>query len=564
MSARADGYSELVELGFRSGLETHQQLATPNKLFCRCPASIRNDPPDSELLRHMRPTLSEFGEYDGTALMEFKTRKQVHYLLYNSSVCTYEMDDTPPFKADPEAVESALEIAMMFGMSLVDEIHITRKQYLDGSIPTGFQRTAIVGVNGSVPFLGRTLGFFQLSLEEDACREVDDVGHHVFYRTDRLSIPLVESVTRPEFYTPAEAALGAALVGDVMRSTRRVRRGIGSVRQDVNVSIRGGTRIEIKGVPRIGMIEALCATEAYRQKGLLDLRAALPGSGADKGFYNASPIFLDPAAISVSGLGTLNAGESAAVQVLPGFAPFIHWPLQPGMDFLDEIDGRIRVIACLERRPCVSEAPEALRAALGVTDPGDAVLLFAGPQEDLVTASQETVIRVREAFDGVPSETRQALAGGRTTFERILPGPDRMYPDTDLPPEPVSDELRARIVARLKPRPWERRESYAALGVPDQLAGRLINWESADLFDTVRPRVGWPASALAWLLTDRRRGSRRAGADWSGIGEQGIAEALEECFVKGVSLKGSARVLDAMSRAAGLTAAEAMEAEASS
>lgn len=563
MSARADGYSELVELGFRSGLETHQQLATPNKLFCRCPASIRNDPPDSELLRHMRPTLSEFGEYDGTALMEFKTRKQVHYLLYNSSVCTYEMDDTPPFKADPEAVESALEIAMMFGMSLVDEIHITRKQYLDGSIPTGFQRTAIVGVNGSVPFLGRTLGFFQLSLEEDACREVDDVGHHVFYRTDRLSIPLVESVTRPEFYTPAEAALGAALVGDVMRSTRRVRRGIGSVRQDVNVSIRGGTRIEIKGVPRIGMIEALCATEAYRQKGLLDLRAALPGSGADKGFYNASPIFLDPAAISVSGLGTLNAGESAAVQVLPGFAPFIHWPLQPGMDFLDEIDGRIRVIACLERRPCVSEAPEALRAALGVTDPGDAVLLFAGPQEDLVTASQETVIRVREAFDGVPSETRQALAGGRTTFERILPGPDRMYPDTDLPPEPVSDELRARIVARLKPRPWERRESYAALGVPDQLAGRLINWESADLFDTVRPRVGWPASALAWLLTDRRRGSRRAGADWSGIGEQGIAEALEECFVKGVSLKGSARVLDAMSRAAGLTAAEAMEAEAS-
>ncbi len=547
-----DMYAELRELGFRCGLETHQQLATSNKLFCRCPARIRNDSPDAELLRHMRPTLSEFGEYDGTALMEFKTKKQVHYLLYNDSVCTYEMDDTPPFKADPEAVDIALEIAMMFNMSLVDEIHITRKQYLDGSIPTGFQRTAIMGVNGRIPFLGRTLGFFQLSMEEDACREVDDRGHHVWFRTDRLSIPLVESVTMPELLTPAEAAAGAALVGEVMRSTGRVRRGIGSVRQDVNVSIRGGTRVEIKGVPRIGLIEDLCRVEGYRQKGLLDLRAALLAEGLEPGSFDASPLFLAPAGP--------DPGVENAVQVLPGFERFLDWPLQPGMTFLDEIDGRVRVIACLEGSPCVRRASEEARAAAGVVGAGDAVLVFEGPHEDLLTAARETVARVREAFEGVPSETRQALPGGRTTFERILPGPDRMYPDTDLPPEPVPEETVEAIRGRLRPRPWERREAWSALGVPEQLCARLINWGSADLFDRTRASARWHAPALASLLTDRRRGSRRAGADWSRLGDEGIASALVSCFEHGLSTRGAARVLDAMSMAPGLSAGEAIAA----
>lgn len=554
-------YGELRELGFRCGLETHQQLATPRKLFCRCPARIRNDPPDSELLRHMRPTLSEFGEYDGTALMEFKTRKQVHYLLYNDSVCTYEMDDTPPFKADPEAVETAIAIAMMFNMSLVDEIHITRKQYLDGSIPTGFQRTAIIGVNGSIPFLGRTLDFFQLSLEEDACREVDDEGHHIWFRTDRLSIPLVESVTAPVLFTPAEAAAGARAVAEVMRSTRRIRRGIGSVRQDVNVSIRGGTRIEIKGVPRIGLIEDLCRTEGYRQKALLDLRSALASSGLDPDSFGAVPLELreDQARRCAEPWGGPRDEEIVAVQILPGFRKYLGWPTQPDRTFLDEIEGRVRVIACLVHKPTVLEAPEWLRSELGI--PGsDAALVFSAVPEDSATASQEIVARVREAFIGVPSETRQAQPGGRTTFERILPGPDRMYPDTDLPPEAVDAALVDRIRASLPPRPWERREAYAALGVPEELVTRLINWDSADLFDRVRPSVSYSAASLAWLLTDRARGSRRAGRDWRTLGEASMAAILAECSSRGLTVRGAARVLDAMSGPGGADLDEAVAA----
>jgi glutamyl-tRNA(Gln) amidotransferase subunit E len=553
----ADRYAELRELGFRCGLETHQQLNTANKLFCRCPAVIRNDAPDAELLRHMRPTLSEFGEYDGTALMEFKTKKQVHYLLYNDSVCTYEMDDTPPFKADRQAVESSLAIAMMFNMSLVDEIHITRKQYLDGSIPTGFQRTAIIGVNGKVPFRGRELNFFQLSLEEDACREVTDVGHDIVFRTDRLSIPLVESVTAPELYSPAEAAAGAALVGDVMRSTRRVRRGIGSVRQDVNVSIRGGTRVEIKGVPRIGLIEDLCRVEGYRQKALLHLRDALAASGLEAEDFNAVPILLeaDAGTLAEAMYGSPEPGERWVAQVLPRFGGYISWPTQPGSTFLDEIDGRVRVIACLRHRPAVLLASGEMSARLGL-GPDDTALLFSSSLDDTPTAAQEIVLRIRDAFSGVPSETRQAQPHGNTTFERILPGPDRMYPDTDLPPEPLSDELVSRIAATLPPKPWERRERYSSLGIPDQLSTRLINWDAAPLFDSISAAAGYAAPQLAWFLTDRKRGSKRAGADWDVIGEDGIRRALVSCSELGLSLRAAGTVLDAISR--GTPAAEAI------
>lgn len=556
MKPHQHDYTELRDLGFKGGLETHQQLATDGKLFCRCPATIRNDTHHQELLRHMRPTLSEFGEYDGTALMEFKTRKQVHYLLYNDSVCTYEMDDTPPFKADPEAVSIALRLAMSFNMSLVDEIHITRKQYLDGSIPTGFQRTAIVGVNGAIPFRGRELHFIQMSLEEDACREVSDIGHHIWFRTDRLSIPLVEPVTAPELETPLEMALAAKLIGETMRSTHLVRRGIGSVRQDVNVSIRGGHRVEIKGVPRIAMIEPLCRIEGYRQKALLDLRRELVASSLRPDGFSTLPVSLSAEQALEEGYryDELAArGQRAAALVLRGFSKFLLTPTQPGMTFLDELEGRVRVIACLEGLPTVSQGSQSLRVQLGITQE-DALLVFRGTPEDIETAGREINTRISEAFQGIPAETRQALPGGRTTFERILPGADRMYPDTDLPPEPISPDTFLRLKNMLPPPPWERRETWALLGVSDHLVDRLLNLELGDLFDDLLKRVDWKPSALASLLADRMRGSRRAGFDWmAALGADRLLETMVWACENRISPRGAQLVLDELARQPELT-----------
>ncbi len=202
----------------------------------------------------MRPTLSELGEYDGTALMEFKTHKEIVYLLERGTVCTYEMDDTPPFEIDDEAVRIAIEMSELCNLNLVSELHVMRKQYLDGSIPTGFQRTAMVGLTGAIPFqvpelgVDRELSIRQLSLEEDSCREVSDVGHRITFRTDRLGMPLTEMVTEPEFLTPHELQAGGRLLAQLARATGKVRRGPGAARQDVNVSVAGGRRVEIKGV----------------------------------------------------------------------------------------------------------------------------------------------------------------------------------------------------------------------------------------------------------------------------------------------------------------------------
>ncbi|MBN2378361.1 Glu-tRNA(Gln) amidotransferase subunit GatE [candidate division WOR-3 bacterium] len=497
----AEFYSKL---GFKCGLEIHQQLDTKKKLFCHCPVGYRNDEPDAVILRHMRPTLSEMGTYDGTALMEFKTRKQVIYQLYRENVCTYEMDDTPPFPINQHALDYAIEIALMLNCQLVDEVHITRKQYLDGSIPTGFQRTAIIGIDGWIPYRGRKIRIQQLALEEDACREVEDSRHTIVFRTDRLSIPLVEIVTKPDMFTPHEAAEVDELLGRLMRASGRVRRGIGSARQDVNVSITGSERVEIKGVPRTPDIRPLTHYEALRQKALLELRDELNNRGitpetfkAD--YHDITNHFTNPEIRSMSGIpqGT----QRINVVNLSAWQGLLKHKTQPGITFAAEIAGRVRVIACLDDIPNILvldrqpegilhgelrlsiELEEHIRAEIGADD-DDTLVLVWGDADDAETGAKEIIIRAKEACGLIPQETRQHMTDKcRTDFERILPGPDRMYPDTDSPPIAIARERVRRIAAQTAPRPWEREEKYKKMGIPDQLATQLAIHVHAGLFD---------------------------------------------------------------------------------
>ena len=490
-------------IGFMSGLEVHQQLATKEKLFCRCPAGIFQKPDqfDAELLRHMRPTLSEMGEYDGTALMEFKTRKNIIYRIAHRTACTYEVDDTPPVPINPEALQYALEITLASKLKVVGEVHITRKQYLDGSIPTGFQRTAILGIDGEIPLRHKKVHLIQLSVEEDACREVSDIGHTRIYRTDRLGMPLIETVTYPEMVNPDEVEEAGNVIRFLNRSTGRVRTGIGAGRQDVNVSCKGGTRIEVKGVAHTKWIPEVTHVECFRQWALLAIREQLKARVQKEdwkmNYMELNPkefhFYFDPITDAIK------RGEKVYAVNLPQFAGLLSHFTQPGHPFYCEFADRLKVIACIERpnmatsedledvvsRSVFEKAAKALNAG-----DNDAQIIFWAADDDVKTALETIEERALMAFDGVPQETRKVLPDGTTIFERVLPGADRMYPDTDSAPIPLTNDY---IESLKKNIPESIADRYAQLdswGVPKDCYNYIFTYNYFPLIKRITTELG--------------------------------------------------------------------------
>jgi glutamyl-tRNA(Gln) amidotransferase subunit E len=470
-------------IGFMSGLEVHQQLLTEKKLFCRCPAGVYQDHDDydAEIIRHMRPTLSELGEYDGTALMEFKTRKNIVYRLKNVTACTYDIDDTPPFPINREALEKAIVISHLCKLNIVGELHITRKQYLDGSIPTGFQRTAIVGVEGVIHLKNKDVRLIQLSIEEDSCREVSDIGHERIYKTDRLGMPLIETVTYPDMVNPEEVKEACDYIRFLNRSTGMVRTGMGAGRQDVNVSCRGGTRVEIKGVAHTKWIPELTHNECYRQWALLQIKEFLHGRIQDITQWKMKSqkcSFTDFSNSEINKFQDLNYDVYAVC--LPGFGGVLSHFTQPGQCFANEISDRLKVIACIEKpNMTTSESLEMLMSEDEIiklkngfqAEENDAILVFWGNTEDVKTALETIEERCVMSFHGVPNETRKSFEDGTTIFERVLPGADRMYPDTDSPPIPLADDYISKLSENL---PQDIIERYR----------QLRNWGVAENYDT--------------------------------------------------------------------------------
>jgi glutamyl-tRNA(Gln) amidotransferase subunit E len=501
-------------IGFKSGLEVHQQLKTRSKLFCRCPAGIYHDNDDynAELIRHMRPTLSELGVYDGTALMEFKTRKEIRYRINNQTACTYEVDDTPPFPIDREALEIALEISILSKFNIVGEVHITRKQYLDGSIPTGFQRTAIVGVEGEIQLRNKKVRLIQLSIEEDSCREISDVGHTRVYKTDRLGMPLIETVTYPDMLTPDELAEAAEYIRFLNRSTGKVRTGMGAAREDVNVSCEGGTRVELKGVAHNSWIPELSHNECFRQWALLNIRALLRKKIADISSWkmiNREIDFSNPELISKPVRQALDNGLRVIAINLPGCRGILSHFMQPGHIFADEICDRLKVIACIEKpnmthsedlNPLLKAKEfERVSSFIGAGE-DDAQIIIWGPEADIPTALETVDERIRLAYEGVPNETRKTFADGTNIFERVLPGRDRMYPDTDSEPIPLTDEYIEKLKERTPILVSERYHQLKSWNIPEDTYRYLLSKNMVPLIERISGNNGFTPRYIGTFL----------------------------------------------------------------
>ena len=330
------------ELGLKAGLEIHQQLDTKNKLFCKCP-TILKDLTDSnnEFSRYLRPTQSEMGKVDLAALEESKYNRKYVYKTYDTT-CLVENDEEPPSELNEDAIDLTLEIALLFNMEIIDEIHTMRKIVIDGSNTTGFQRTALVATNGCMEVDGDPIGVTVLCLEEEAAQKVTDSKTEVTYSLDRLGIPLVEIATSADIKTPEQAKKVAEYIGMILRSTGKVKRGLGTIRQDINISIAQGARVEIKGVQMLGMIDKIVENEAIRQINLLDIRKKLEERNAsvEEDIIDVTDVFKNTECKLIQ--KSIKKGKVLAI-CLRGFGGLVGWEIQPnrrlGSEFSDRAKG---------------------------------------------------------------------------------------------------------------------------------------------------------------------------------------------------------------------------------
>ena len=544
------------KIGLIVGLEIHQQLNTSTKLFCNCKPALFKEEPEITFLRRLRPTQSELGQVDPAAFFEFQKGVKILYEANNATSCLVEMDEEPPHALNKEAVETVLTAALMMNAKPVGEIHVMRKTVIDGSNTTGFQRTCVVALNGEIKVGEKTVPIQHASLEEDAARKTgEEKGSTIKYRIDRLGIPLIEVATAPVIKSPNEAEEVALAIGRILRATGKVIRGLGSIRQDVNISIPRGALIEIKGLQELELVSIVVEYEVRRQLNLIRISEELRKSGVEDDqvkaeFFNVEDIFKNTKCKVIQ--KALEKKQQVLAVRLPKFKGLLKWELGPGLRLGTEMAdrakfwGRVGGIFHTDELPAygiTTEEVEKLRKNLEAHDE-DAVVLVADNQENAGDALRAVVERAREAIAGVPQETRGPNPDGTTRYMRPRPGAARMYPETDIPPVQISqdyvDEIRSHL-PELPEQKLERLQKEYRLN--DKLARQVLNSEYSELFENIVSQSKVPPTTIAAFMTEtlkalKRDGitvekvsDRQLGGIFSLVGEGKLAkEAISEVF----------------------------------
>ncbi len=559
------------KLGLKVGLEIHQQLDTATKLFCNCKPELFKEQPEITFLRRLRPTQSELGQIDPAAYFEFQKGVKILYEANTQTSCLVEMDEEPPHPLNTEAVETALTVALMLNAKPVDEIHVMRKTVIDGSNTTGFQRTCVIALNGQIKIGKKTIPIQHISLEEDAARKTGEENNTIRYRIDRLGIPLIEIATAPAITSPKEAGEVALTIGRILRATGKVKRGLGTIRQDLNISIPNGALTEIKGVQELELIPLVVEYEVQRQLNLIQISQELTKNGAKEAdlkeeLFDVTNIFKQTKCKVIHKALEKN-GKVLAVK-LPKFNSYLKRQLIPnirlGTEMADRAKfwGRVGGIFHTDEMPAYGITTQEIQKLRKATkaQQKDAIVFVADKPEKAKDALKAVLERAREALKGVPEETRAANPDGTTHYMRPRPGAARMYPETDIPVRQITEDYIKQLSLSLPELPEQKLQRLMKeYKLNQKLAKQVMDSEHSELFETIVKESHISPTTVAVFLTETLKALKRDGIQTEQVSPNKIREIFKLLGMGKLTKEALPEVFSWLSKNKNKTVKEAIE-----
>lgn len=545
----------------------HQQLACSTKLFCACPP-VKSEEFPYHFERRLRPAQSETGRVDPAAVFEYAKGRSNTYFWSPESSCLVEADEEPPHPLSVEALESAMLVATTLGSHLADEVHVMRKIVIDGSNTGGFQRTAVVGLGGSITVDDERVGVQSVTIEEDAARILGEDSMSRHFSLDRLGVALVEVALDPVRGDPEYVGKVALHLGRVLRSTGRVARGLGTIRQDLNVSHAGGNVVEVKGVQKLNLLPKVVEYEGRRQRALVKVAEELAGRRVRSIVVKTAEV---TSLLSGTGSGALrrSISEGGTVECIgaEGLGGLLGFEPEPGVRLGKEVAEVARanslggVIHSDEfgKQGITDIEAAAVRREVGCGE-GAALVLVAGPREKVNRVVPLLKARLQYAPRGVPSETRAATDSGETRYMRPRPGSQRMYPETDIPDMQMTREGRKKILG-LVPEDWSAMVArlQRAYSLSSDMALKLYDSEASEEFERLVREVELEPSFVASVLVDLPARLAREGVPESGYAPTTLAAVLKAVDSGRAAKEAVPAILDQVGRK-GVTVEEATQA----
>ena len=530
----------MSHLDLKVGFEIHQQLATERKLFCCCKCEVAGEY-YSKFIRKMRPVRSELGLYDAAVLFEHDKDITIEYGASRGSSCLVEADEEPPHDIDGEALEIALIFSLALHSRTVDEVQVMRKVVIDGSNTSGFQRTALIALGGSFKVGGNDIGVQTICLEEDASRLLFRDETIKKYGIDRLGTPLIEIALEPVTGTPSEMSEVALTLGRLLRSSKRVARGLGSIRQDINVSILGGPVVEVKGVQKLEQLTKVVEFEAMRQHALVLVadelaRRKVIGLTGERVVDVTDLLCKSGSTIVRKILG--EDSDSVFMAILaPGFAGTIGMEPYPGVRLGKELarivglfglKGVIHSDEQLSKHGLTDSEIRFIKSALDAGS-SDAFVLVGGSKTNVGHAIKVIIARLDVSAKGVPPETRLATPDGRTEYMRPRPGSARMYPETDIPPVAITKSMLTNAANRI-PRPWDEmiKSIEMKYGLNTKIARQIFDSDMMSLFEDIMQNTSLQPTFVGAKLTEDLISLERKGLDSSALSR----DVMKDIFIR--------------------------------